>query len=101
MSNDYLTGNDMIAYLIAGIDGASEGSTYAVTDTSREALVARNREVFASVAPARGAVIDSNDFFGHDARDLEHEGLIEVNHSGRFLSYRLTDTGAALATSVR
>lgn len=99
-ASNYLTGDDMIAHLIAGIDGGSEGATYAVTDTSREALVARNREVFAAVSPVRGALIDSNDFFGHDARALEHSGLITVHYASRFLTYALTDTGAALAASL-
>lgn len=100
-ASDYLTGDDMIAYLIDGIDGAAEGATYAVTDTSREALVARNHEVFATVNPVRGALIDSNDFFGHDARALEHDGLIVVHYASRFLTYALTDTGAALAAICR
>lgn len=100
-ASDYLTGDDMIAYLIDGIDGGSEGATYAVTDTSHDALVARNREVFAAIHPVRGALIDSNDFFGHDARSLEHAGIVVVNHASRFLAYALTDTGAALAAAVR
>jgi hypothetical protein len=99
--NDYITGDDMVAFLIDGIDGASEGATYAPTDISRDALVARNREAFATAAPARGALIDANAFYGYDARDLERAGLITVNHPSRFLTYALTDTGAALAASVR
>lgn len=99
-TSDYLTGDDMIAYLIDGIDGASEGATYDPTDISREALVARNREVFAAVAPVRGALIDANALFGYDARDLERAGLIRVA-PGRHLVYGLTDTGAALTASVR
>lgn len=99
-ASDYLTGDNMIAYLIDGIDGASEGATYAPTDLSHDALVARNREIFAATNPVRGALIDSNAFFGYDARDLERAGLIVVNHASRFLTYALTDTGAALAASL-
>lgn len=100
-ASDYLTGDDMIAYLIDGIDGASEGATYAITDTSREALVARNHELFATVAPVRGTLIYSNSFYGYDARDLELAGLIVVNYACPFLAYMLTDTGAALVASLR
>jgi hypothetical protein len=99
-ASDYLTGDDMISYLIDGIDGASEGATYATTDTSREALVARNREVFFNVNPVRGALIDSNAFYGYDARSFELAGLITVHRASRFLTYALTDTGAALAVSL-
>lgn len=98
--SNYLTGDDMIAYLIDGIDGASEGATYAPTDTSREALVARNREALTAIAPVRGALIDSNAIFGMDARDLERAGLITVHYPSRFLAYALTDTGAALAANL-
>ena len=100
-ASDYLTGDDMMAYLIDGIDGASEGATYAPTDTSREALVARNREVFAAAAPVRGTLIDANAFYGYDARDLERSGLIAVSHTGHHLRYYLTDTGADVARTAR
>lgn len=100
-ASDYLTGDDMIAYLIDGIDGASEGATYAITDTSHEALVARNHEILTTTGPVRGALIDSNAIFGNDARDMERAGLIVVNHASRFLTYALTDTGAELAASLR
>lgn len=100
-ASDYLTGDDMIAYLIDGIDDGSEGATYAHDDYSRDALVARNGEMFASVAPVRGALIDSNAIYGNDSRHLEALGLIVVNHANRFLAYALTDTGAALAASCR
>lgn len=98
-ASDYLTGDDMIAHLLGGIDGASEGATYAVSDVSHEALVARNREVFASVA-GRGALIDANAFFGYDARDLERAGLIVVSYASRHLTYAITDAGAEVAMSV-
>lgn len=99
--SDYLTGDDMVAYFIAGMDGASEGATYATTDVSREALLARNREVFAGVSPARGALIDANALYGQDARDLERAGVIVVNHASRFLTYALTDVGAEMVAGVR
>lgn len=99
--SDYITGDDMIAYLIDGIDGASEGATYAYADKSYEALVARNRETLSSVHPVRGALVDSNAFYGGDAHDLERAGLISVCHSAPFLHYALTDTGAALAANCR
>lgn len=72
-ASDYLTGDDMIDYLIAGIDG---------------------------VNPVRGALIDSNAFWGMDTRDMERAGLITVHYPSRFLTYALTDTGATLAASL-
>lgn len=102
MNADYITGDDMITYLLDGIDGASEGATYAPTDTSREALIARNRDILTAVTPVRGALIDANAFYGDDARTLENDGLIAVYHGGPgYLHYYLTDTGAALAHAVR
>ena len=100
-ASDYLTGDDMIEHLIAGMDGASEGATYAPDDTTREALIARNRELLAGVAPVRGALIDSNAFYGGDARALELGGLIATYYGPGNLRYYLTDTGAAVAAAVR
>lgn len=99
-ASNYLTGDDMMAYLIDGIDGASQGATYAPDDYSRDALVARNHEILAATNPVRGALIDSNAIFGNDARHLEALGLITVHHAARFLTYALTDDGAALAGSL-
>jgi hypothetical protein len=100
-ASDYLTGDNMIAYLIDGMDGASEGTTYAHDDYSRDALVARNHEILSETNPVRGALIDSNAIYGNDARHLELAGLITVHYASRFLAYALTDDGAALAASLR
>lgn len=97
-ASDYLTGDDMIAYLI---DGSSEAATYAPDDFSREAVIARDADAFLDAAPERGALIGMGRVPLWDARRLEALGLITFRHFAPGQTYMLTDTGAALAAALR
>jgi len=97
-ASDYITGDNMIALLIG--EGGSEGATFAPGDMSRDALIARNREIFAR-CPERGALIEYYDISLNDHRDLEMLGLIAEYHHTPGQYYSLTDAGAALGLSLR
>lgn len=99
-ASEYLTGDDMIAFLTASIDDASEAATYSPADNSREALIARNRAAFTR-RPERGALVDYYDISLGDHRGLEALGLIAVFHAAPGQWYSLTDAGAALGVSLR
>lgn len=100
-ASDHLTGDDMIAYLIAGIDADSEAAAYAPGDTSREAVIARDAAAFIDAAPVRGALIGMGAVPIWDARALEALGLITYRYFAPGQTYMLTDRGAALAASLR
>lgn len=96
-ASDYITGDDMVALLVG--QGGSEEATFAPDDMSRDALIARNREIF-SRRPERGALIEYYDISLNDHRELEMLGLIAVYHYAPGQYYSLTDAGAALGASL-
>lgn len=97
-ASDYITGDDMIALLIA--EGGDEGATYDHADKSIPALVARNADTFGRPGMVRDAVIGYYDLITSDIDHLEHHGFIRVNHAGSSLNFLCTDLGAALAASL-
>lgn len=97
-ASDYITGDDMIALLLT--EGGDEGPTFDPADRSRDAVIARNRDLFSRPGMARDAVVDYYDvcLLDHDA--LLSLGLIRLNHACPGQSYLLTDAGAALAAAL-
>lgn len=100
-ASDYITGDDMMAYLVGGIDADSEAATYAPGDMSREAVIVRDAAAFIDATPERGALIGMGVVPIWDARSLEALGLITFRHFAPGQTYMLTDAGAALARALR
>lgn len=99
MNNEtHIAGDDMIALLLS--EGGSEAATFAPDDISRDALIARNREIFTR-CPKRDAVIDYYDISMNDHRELEMLGLIRHYPYSPGQYYSLTDAGAALGQALR
>jgi hypothetical protein len=97
-ASDYITGDDMIALLIA--EGGDEAPTYDPADKSIPALVARNAETFIRPGMARDAVIGYYDISIGDHDPLERHGFIRLNHAAPGQSFLCTDLGAVLAASL-
>lgn len=90
--SDYITGDEMAELLIS--EGGDESATYALDDESHEALIARNRDELARLAPRFGAVVHC---YLTDEHAFERKGLIrQVNRH-----YILTPAGADLVRALR
>jgi hypothetical protein len=100
-ASEYITGDDMMALLIG--QGGSKAATYALSDTSDDAVRARFAELVEDgeiVGSERDCLVPTILFMISDLRALIGMGLIyDRGRSGDYMY--LTDAGAAFVKAHR